>query len=143
MVKFFNFFIITLRTDLNHIGLFLVSSVKANLQFEMLKPIVPKKQPTFVYTKRNLYLSRTNFIYDMWYIFGSYKKLKSENISTWSEELHFWPKIVKNCQKCYMFEAPSFGILKLMANMPKFLIMTVFMGCTTLIFNIYNLTFKN
>ena len=135
MVKFFNFFIITLRTDVNHIGLFLVSSVKANLQFEMLKPVVPKKQPTFVYTKRKLILKQNKFyIWYMTYIWKLQKAKKWEYIKlVWRTSF-----LTKNCQKCHTFEVPSFGILKLMTNMPKFLIMTVFMGCTTLIFNIYN-----
>ena len=58
LVKCCNFFIVTLRTDLKHIGLFLESSLKTNLQFDIFKPIIPTKLSTFVYAKRKLILTQ-------------------------------------------------------------------------------------
>ena len=56
LVKFFNFFIITLRADLKHIGLFLVTILKTNLQLEIFQSIVSTKLPTFLHAKRKLIL---------------------------------------------------------------------------------------
>ena len=56
-----NFFIITLRADLKHLGLFLVNSLKTNLQLGIFQTTVHKKVTTISSCKRKFILMQDKF----------------------------------------------------------------------------------